>query len=51
MEPLRTDRSEVAALRAELARRDPVSRRLATNAMRNKPVAVIGASAGVFGAV
>ncbi len=27
-----------------------VSRPLATNAMRNKPVAVIGASAGVFGA-
>jgi chromate reductase len=30
---------------------DWVSRPLATNAMRNKPVAVIGASAGMFGAV
>jgi chromate reductase len=30
---------------------DWVSRPVATNAMRNKPVAVIGASAGVFGAV
>jgi chromate reductase len=30
---------------------DWVSRPLATNAMRNKPVAVIGASAGAFGAV
>jgi chromate reductase, NAD(P)H dehydrogenase (quinone) len=30
---------------------DWVSRPLATNAIRNKPVAVIGASAGMFGAV
>jgi chromate reductase len=30
---------------------DWVSRPLATNAMRNKPVAVVGASAGIFGAV
>jgi chromate reductase len=30
---------------------DWVSRPLATNAMRNKPVAVIGASTGMFGAV
>jgi chromate reductase len=30
---------------------DWVSRPLDTNAMRNKPVAIIGASAGVFGAV
>src|SRR3954447_16576783 len=30
---------------------DWVSRPLATNAMRNKPVAVIGAAAGMFGAV
>ena len=30
---------------------DWLSRPLATNAMRNKPVAVIGASAGMFGAV
>ena len=30
---------------------DWVSRPLATNAMRNKPVAVIGASTGGFGAV
>ena len=30
---------------------DWLSRPLATNAMRNKPVAVIGASTGVFGAV
>jgi len=30
---------------------DWVSRPLATNVMRNKPVAVIGASAGMFGAV
>ena len=30
---------------------DWVSRPIATNAMRNKPVAVIGASAGMFGAV
>ena len=30
---------------------DWVSRPLATNALRNKPVAVIGASAGMFGAV
>jgi len=30
---------------------DWVSRPFATNAMRNKPVAVIGASAGMFGAV
>ena len=30
---------------------DWVSRPLATNAVRNKPVAVIGASAGMFGAV
>ena len=30
---------------------DWVSRPLATNAMRNKPVAVVGASAGMFGAV
>jgi chromate reductase, NAD(P)H dehydrogenase (quinone) len=30
---------------------DWVSRPLATNALRNKPVAVIGATAGVFGAV
>ncbi len=30
---------------------DWVSRPLATNAMRNKPAAVIGASAGMFGAV
>jgi chromate reductase, NAD(P)H dehydrogenase (quinone) len=30
---------------------DWLSRPLATNAMRNKPVAVVGASAGMFGAV
>ena len=30
---------------------DWVSRPLATNALRNKPVAVVGASAGAFGAV
>ena len=30
---------------------DWLSRPIATNAMRNKPVAVIGASAGIFGAV
>jgi chromate reductase, NAD(P)H dehydrogenase (quinone) len=30
---------------------DRLSRPIATNAMRNKPVAVIGASAGMFGAV
>jgi chromate reductase, NAD(P)H dehydrogenase (quinone) len=30
---------------------DWVSRPYATNAMRNKPVAVVGASAGIFGAV
>jgi chromate reductase len=30
---------------------DWVSRPFATNAMRNKPVAVVGASAGIFGAV
>jgi chromate reductase len=30
---------------------DWLSRPIATNAMRNKPVAVIGASAGMFGAV
>src|ERR671922_177245 len=32
-------------------RRDSASRPLATNVLRNKPVAVVGASAGVFGAV